>query len=344
MISRRSLLLATPALILARPRLARAACVAAQYPALLNAEAIRPPWRVAGVDFGVGFPAGQAFKIPGVDAPPAGVTVDTGAHLFTVTGNGVLIDGWDFSVNNGWGFWVQGNNCIIQNSNFKSGSNGYNPLYVTGQSATVQHNVIDSNNVNPVNGPDDFGAPTTVRFANGANVLQFNWIKNAYWDLIDIHGGAGLTSTYLIRYNLLDQCCQTTQPNSHCDWLQTYAGDGYASVKVNFNTCRAVSVGLEGTQGWTLDANSNLPLARFGTIDLSFNTVTMTAPSNNYIASFDRSITSGSILVSKNFLDLRGEAIPPWNFRNAGGPSNGPITGLGNTNMVDNTQPASWNF
>ncbi len=122
----------------------RPAGTAAQYPTFLNGLC-RPPWKVAGVDYGVGFPAAQVFKTPGVTAPPAGVTVDAAGHTFNVTGAGVVVDGWDFSVGGGWNVFVTGSGCTVQNCNFKVGANLLDPVGMHGLNGLLQYCVIDGN-------------------------------------------------------------------------------------------------------------------------------------------------------------------------------------------------------
>jgi hypothetical protein len=91
-------------------------------PTILNGYAVRPPWKVAGVDYAVGVPSGTALKDPSQIAM-AGVSVNTAAHTVTVTGNNVVLNGYDFSRAGGWGVIVQGANDTVENSNFVVGPN-----------------------------------------------------------------------------------------------------------------------------------------------------------------------------------------------------------------------------
>ena len=80
----------------------RAPIRTAQFPTLLNKYRSRPPWNVAGVDYAVGYAAGTVLKDPMTGALPAGVTRDSANHTFLITGNNVVISGWDFSLEGGW--------------------------------------------------------------------------------------------------------------------------------------------------------------------------------------------------------------------------------------------------
>ena len=95
-----------------------------QLPNILSNYATRPPWQVAGVDYAVGVPSGTTLKDPTVTgALPAGATYNASNHTVTVTGNGVTLDGFDFSLHNGISLVIQSSNVTVQNSNFAVGSN-----------------------------------------------------------------------------------------------------------------------------------------------------------------------------------------------------------------------------
>src|SRR4051812_12397732 len=72
-----------------------------QFSNLLNGYAVRPDWSVAGVDYYVGAPSGTALKNPATIST-SGVSVNAGAHIITVSGSNVMLDGYDFSLNGGW--------------------------------------------------------------------------------------------------------------------------------------------------------------------------------------------------------------------------------------------------
>ena len=128
---------------------------AAQYPTLLDKYRSRPPWNVAGVDYAVGYAAGTVLKDPMTAALPAGVKRDSAHHVFLITGNNVVLSGWNFSLEGGWQVLAtNANNPIIENNYFKIGANGLQPINLfgvpngyTGQGATIVNNVIDGNNV-----------------------------------------------------------------------------------------------------------------------------------------------------------------------------------------------------
>lgn len=141
-----------------------------QYPTLLNGYVARAPWRVAGVDYPVGYPAGTTLKDPATATLPSGVSRDSTNHVFNVSGNNVTLDGWDFSLENGW-LIVPGNGVsglTISNSNFKLGSNRNPFIWPEGNitnGMTVSNNVFDGNSV-PIK------MTTSASSATSTNVLN----------------------------------------------------------------------------------------------------------------------------------------------------------------------------
>src|SRR5690242_16052413 len=91
-------------------------------PTILNGYAVRPPWKVAGVDYAVGVPSGTALKDPSLISM-AGVSVNKTAHTVTVAGSNVVLTGYDFSLGGGWEVIVQGANDTVRNSKFVVGPN-----------------------------------------------------------------------------------------------------------------------------------------------------------------------------------------------------------------------------
>jgi hypothetical protein len=88
-------------------------------PNLLLHYPARPPWKVAGVDYAVGVPAGTKLLDPATIAL-GGVSVNTSNHTVTVAGNNVKLSSYDFGRSGGWGIYVDAKaaNTVIQNCNF----------------------------------------------------------------------------------------------------------------------------------------------------------------------------------------------------------------------------------
>ena len=153
----------------------------AQHPTLLNGYVARAPWKVAGVDYSVGYPSGTVLKDPATISM-AGVSVSPGQVL--ITGDNITLDGYDFSLNGGYGVFIAGtaHNTTITNSNFKVGSQHQAPIVWEGQNLTVTNNVLDGNNDTSV-GP----AGLIEGFSpSGTLTVKYNWLKNGYSDDINI--------------------------------------------------------------------------------------------------------------------------------------------------------------
>lgn len=197
-----------------------------QFPTLLNTYGIkRPPWQVVGVDYPAGPPAGISYKHPSTEPLQSGVTRSVGTHTYTVTGNNVTLDGYDFSEDGGWGVVVTGNDCRITNNNFNSGANSKEPIR-TGTGATnltIDHNIIDGNADPDVSGNIQF-------LGTGVLTMKHNWIKNAGSDLIQLHTG-GSPATVIALHNIIENGGMA--PGAHGDWTEYI--DGPFTVTTNFN-------------------------------------------------------------------------------------------------------------
>src|SRR6185437_10551423 len=95
-----------------------------ELPTLLQGYAMRPPWRVAGVDYYVGVPASTTLKDPTVSANlPACASVDSLNHLIRVNSDNCTLNGFDFSLHGGYELYDSANNTTVENSNFEIGTN-----------------------------------------------------------------------------------------------------------------------------------------------------------------------------------------------------------------------------
>ena len=323
----------------------RAPVQTAQFPTLLSKYRARPPWNVAGVDYAVGYAAGTALKDPMTGPLPAGVARYSANHIFQITGNNVVISGWDFSLQGGWQVKAtNANNPIIENNYFKIGANGLQPISLlgvpngfTGQGATIINNVIDGNNV------DIGGSALIAASRGGAFVIQYNLIENAGSDLI--HAGAdtlasGVATTYDVRYNVLKNAGQQT--SGHPDWFQTFANNHYNNITIDYNTAIQTSYPPGGgSQGFTLDGNANAPLATFDDGSASNNTIIVTSTpigATGFAFRFSTDLIKGTFTVANNYIDPSGLSNGGINHdireSIAGGPYHGTIKSFGDVNMV----------
>lgn len=333
----------------------------AQFPTILNGYAVRPPWKVAGVEYAVGIPTGTTLKDPGTAGIPAGLSVNTSTHVMSTTADNVVIDGWDFSLDGGWQLLINNNGVTVQNCHFVVGANGYQPINSNGADRvnfTMKYCIVDgASTLNSVGGGGLSGVA-----GSGTFVYQYNWFKNGWFEGIQ-HGldTDGTVTLFDCRFNIIENMGQGFIPaGAHGDWIQLSSGSGtksYSNVIIDFNLCLGTST-QANTQGFSiLSAGGNVMTWDAG--DVSYNTVVVTALSGgngsvNKAFILDSTFLNGSATFNNNFVDptdcfagtggqLWNETTAPLVWANVGsingtpGPYRGTISYSGNICMLDGT-------
>jgi hypothetical protein len=197
---------------------------AAPFADLLSGYAVRPKWKVAGVDYYVGRPGGPALKDP-TTISMTGVAVDKSAHLVTVSASNVTLSGYDFGQGGGWQVNVidGADNVTIQNSSFQVGANNLMPIQAYyGGTINVLNNTFD--------GAADGGSTTTamVFTGRGGATIEYNRFTNFPNDGINItHDGK-----FVVQYNLFDTMGAA---GFHTDAIQTFFS-AISSLWIKYNT------------------------------------------------------------------------------------------------------------
>lgn len=223
----------------------------ANLPTLLSSYTTRPPWNVAGVDYLTGPPTGTTFADPATISM-TGVTVNTGAHTVTITGNNITLSGYNFGLANGWKVTVNGANDTVQNSLFKVGTNNGalgTVLNVSSSASnfTFQYNEVDGNNIAVT-----VQAGFTLGFVNtGTLKIQYNYMHNSGGDMVEIQEGNWTNQQ--IRYNLFRDIGYTTDHSDTIQWCRSVIAAG----NMDFNTIYQSQSGLSGEGLLTL--NSECP-------------------------------------------------------------------------------------
>jgi hypothetical protein len=290
-----------------------------ELPTLLDAYgANRPAWNVAGVDYHVGVPAGLALKDPATLSSMAGVSVDTSNHIINVTGNNVTLDGYDFSLNGGWGVVVQGANTKILDSNFFVGANSNKPILaaVSSSNLSVAFSTID--------GHDDGNVSALIENrGSGTLSVQYSWLKNSGGDIIQMHNG-GQPAGAVIENNLIQNAGMA--PGAHGDYTEFLDGPFTATIKFNTTTQEGGT-----TQGFMVepDIGSSPGTIVFG--EIGNNTFTSKGGLNTFTGVTVADIVN-SFTVHDNYFDptttLSGLAI--------GGVRGGPDDGNPKSSYVHN--------
>lgn len=207
---------------------------AAQHPAILNSYhssgfsnarytlggggGRQPPWRVAGVDYAVGYPSGTTLKNPSTISV-SGVSVTSSS--VTITGANITLDGYDFS---GRSVSIQGANARIINSRIAgSGSIFGNE---SASNMYVGYCVIDRQN----------SSAEVLIGTNGHGItVEYCWLLNAGEDSIQFH--SGLTGAQggplVLRFNLFENGGQRWSEGAHGDFLQDLGGPFTMSIMFN---------------------------------------------------------------------------------------------------------------
>jgi hypothetical protein len=262
------------------------------HPSLLQAYRVRPPWRVAGVDYCVGYPMSKTLKDPAT-LSMAGVTVDDVHKLITVTRNGAVLDGYDFSRDGGWGVSVKAKNVSILNSRFVVGSNANPPIRGTEEAAnlTVAYTLVDGAGI-------DVGNFGLIQMKGQGLTVRYCWIANSAGDSIQSHNGGILD----LQYNLIEQ--GGLAPGAHGDFLEVFAGPFQA--KILYNTTYQHNGGSGGNQGLMLEPDFQDKPGVIASAEYGHNTLIATGGHENYLIGITASDIVGIVNVHDNFFDTTG--------------------------------------
>jgi hypothetical protein len=200
---------------------------AAQYPNYftslngISPYPVRPPWRVAGVDYRVGINTGVSLKDPALINPAIATRSGQDPIVLGVQRDNVVLDGYDFTRGGWWQIRSNGRaNLTISNSKLQNLC-----LDIDRGPITVEYCEIDGLGLA---GETVFGCLAFLR-EGVSSKWRYNWLYNALNDFIDLS-----TSDIDARFNLFDTMGYGT--GAHADAIQ-FAGDGTANnIKLLFNT------------------------------------------------------------------------------------------------------------
>jgi Right handed beta helix region len=273
-----------------------------QLPNLFNRDAVRPPWKVAGVDYHVGVPTGLTLKTPTAGDLPAGATL-RGQTIIVSTDN-VTITGFDFSGNGGYGIYIEpgvSNTRIV--NNYIAASVSTAPIAVnvaSGASRTyIADNTIDGGGAS---GNTSFGE-TIFNQGTGLTV-RHNFIRNVPQHFVSMGVGS-----LVYEFNLLENGAMAA--GAHLNYLQ-YGGGASANEAVEFNTFvqnKTAGGAGEGVQMYNNSAGS------ITGGDIGFNTMVST-----------------TLAVRAN---ARGPAVSFWIHVGTSRQDQSPATGTVHDNYID---------
>jgi hypothetical protein len=308
-----------------------------QMPNLLSGYAVRPSWNVAGVDYAVGIQSGITLQDPLTGALPAGVTRDATNHIFTISGNNVVLSGWNFSLEGGWGVQVVGNNDTIENNYFKIGANAVDPINSGGSdinTVTILNNVIDGSGIKP-----SLNVGLIWLLDQGTSTIEYNLIENAYTTAIQesITGSNGSASQVgqIIQYNVIANTgLGYTVDGSHGDFVQDFgiAQPGstqvFKNIQVNYNTLienNPLSFG-QGLSIVTAAGNQNT-YAQQESVQNNTVVLSQTGGIAYGIGIIDTTWLNGTATFANNYLDPTGANYGPYFIGQYNGSGQNPTDG-----------------
>jgi hypothetical protein len=234
----------------------------AQLPTILNSYAVRPPWKIAGVDYPVGIPDGVSFKDPTTATLPSGCGYN-GAEKLVGCSSQATITGYDFcnTASGEVGLYytgATGTTLTVTNSNFCGGGNKIQPI----QSASNAGNIVVTYSKYTGSGTD--GNPFV--YSIGCNTtLKYVWMLNAGADDVDTADSCA-SGVHLREFNLYENDGQAV--GTHPDWEQE-GTSGSPTYTIIYNTSYMTTVGT-ASQGylmtsaattWTMEIGRNTMVA-----------------------------------------------------------------------------------
>ncbi len=203
----------------------------------------RPPWKVAGVDYAIGYPSATVFKVPGVDSLPTGCSLLNGLITCDITGRDITFDGWNFSGNLTDIVGVGGNHTFtVKNSYHQIQSNA-------GTNAGVFNFQIDNSPINVVFDKCYFdgNARTFTASHSGACINLDDTLGNSitvsYCAFYDLPVGAIRSSSFgdvVLKYNFSEFNLLKAEAN-HGEFCAFQFNSSVNLFQQSFNTILADS-------------------------------------------------------------------------------------------------------
>ena len=196
---------------------------------------MRAPWQVAGVDYAVGINAGTVLKNP-TTMSMAGVSVDKSNHIVYVTGNNVVLDGWNLGLERS----STGAEYNCHQQRFYAGILQYEAGSVGG---TVEYYKVDQ-----------AGPARTLRLhglGSGTFVVEYNDFENAYHMHAQFTYGNGRASRSYSSIICLQNAGSGSAAGAHGDFIQIF-GDSHAQRCSNQLQHGYSKQSGYITQGWSI--------------------------------------------------------------------------------------------
>jgi hypothetical protein len=226
-----------------------------QHPTLLNSYAVRPPWKIAGVDYPVG-PHQTPTKNPST-INITGVEINTTSRTVYVKGDNIKLDGYDFSMGGGWsviiGIYGTGTKDTISNCNFLLGPTQSSGALIGGNPVdlVVEYCILDQTGPG-ANIPGGSAWSIVSLGGSGSLTFEYNWFKNFPQHVLEL--GTNDTMKVIDKYNLIENggLC----PGAHLNYLQ-FGGGNFRPVSCEFNTTYQPHTNPTGGEGFQFYNNGS---------------------------------------------------------------------------------------
>lgn len=277
------------------------------FPALLGRYKVRPPWNVAGVDYAVGIPGKLSLKDPRRVALPTGCSLQ--GTTVTCSGN-VVLDGYDFSLNDGTTLVINDGNVTVRNCMFAVGRNQGalgKIIDVSGlANATFLNNEFDGSDI-----PVIPQRGQTISVLNtGTVIFRYNYFHNSGGDMVDFSAGPQVN---IVQYNVFKDIGLKT---AHSDTLQ-WCGSIISHADLSFNTIVQNVAGLSGMG--LIVPNSECSGAKMSNVLVHNNTLISRVRDNfatGATVSQDAGpATADHVAIFDNYLDptgIKNFTVSPW--------------------------------
>ena len=236
-----------------------------QYPDLLNNNAYvkKPDWKVAGVHYRVGPPAGQVFKDPATAELPAGVVRNVSGKTLTISGANVTLDGFKLD---GWQILPNAAGFKLINSKGIANRPFTNSGMIHASRPAARNMVIEYCDLDGGSKLDPKTPLSAIVYTDGEGdfTVQYCHLKNSVSDLLDM----GLNPAYngqqhpVLRYNVWEDV--GCAPGAHGDTTQWQCKQvvnldvSYNTVIYNFVGSGPQGIQMQAQQGGRFDDNSRV--------------------------------------------------------------------------------------
>jgi hypothetical protein len=216
-----------------------------QMPNLLDGYNTRPPWTVAGVDYGVGVPSGTVLQDPTIAALPAGCNYAN--NTVTCNGSSINLSGYNFA-QHGTQLVLNGGGTVSNNS-FAMTSCQDPLVNINGsQSVAFTWNTLNGNGGQCSSLP--YGTLVNAKMAAGTTLTsQYNAFNNVPQDALDVQGPSTSSAKLVDSNSLINQEGFVGHPDS----IQLNGGR-FSSVSITGNTYYTSKNTVAGTQPLHVEA------------------------------------------------------------------------------------------